>query len=179
MAMDDMLRVALHAVGTLDAGSATRFETAGEVVEVGPHDELMALDGTREHLAQWVPPDVPLGFRMVSQADVARPATVLTSRRWWGQPLPAWAQAAAALVIFGVGLSLGALRGATMAPGQVAAVTQPVARVATSPAGGVSPSDLAALEQRLRAEIAQAQIVRAPGATPPAVLERMKKVLGE
>ena len=27
-------------------------------------DELMALDGTREHLAQWVPPDVPLGFRM-------------------------------------------------------------------------------------------------------------------
>mgnify|MGYP003343189512 CR=1 FL=1 len=54
-------------------------------------EELMALDGTREHIAQWVPPDVPLGFQMVSQADVARPAKVLTPQRWWGQPLPAWA----------------------------------------------------------------------------------------
>ena len=141
-------------------------------------EELMALDGTREHLAQWVPPDVPLGFQMVSQADVARPAKVLTAQRWWGQPLPAWAQAAAALVIFGVGLSLGALRGSTTSPRQVAAATQPATRPAAS-TGAVSPSDLAALEQRLRTEIAQAQLVRAPGATSPAMLERVRSMIDE
>ena len=35
MAIDDMLRVALHAVASLSAGEAVTFETAGEVVEMG------------------------------------------------------------------------------------------------------------------------------------------------
>ncbi len=35
MAIDDMLRVALHAVGEIGPGEAVTFETAGEVVEVG------------------------------------------------------------------------------------------------------------------------------------------------
>jgi len=35
MAMDDMLRIAIAAVGHQDAGTTQRFETAGEVVEVG------------------------------------------------------------------------------------------------------------------------------------------------
>ena len=35
MAMDDMLQIAIRAVGDLEAGDALRFETAGEVVEVG------------------------------------------------------------------------------------------------------------------------------------------------
>ena len=35
MAMDDMLRIAIHAVGDLGPGDTVRFETAGEVVEVG------------------------------------------------------------------------------------------------------------------------------------------------
>lgn len=35
MAIDDMLRIAMHAVGELDAGESITFETAGEVVEVG------------------------------------------------------------------------------------------------------------------------------------------------
>mgnify|MGYP003350510310 CR=1 FL=1 len=59
-------------------------------------EELMALDSTREQLVQWVPPEVPLGFRMVSQAEAPQAARVLKPRQWWGQPLPAWAQAAAA-----------------------------------------------------------------------------------
>lgn len=35
MAIGDMLRVAIHAVGDLPPGGSVRFETAGEVVEVG------------------------------------------------------------------------------------------------------------------------------------------------
>ena len=35
MAIDDMLRVALHAVVSLSAGATVTFETAGEVVEMG------------------------------------------------------------------------------------------------------------------------------------------------
>lgn len=35
MAIDDMLRVAVHAVGSLGAGQSVMFETAGEVVEMG------------------------------------------------------------------------------------------------------------------------------------------------
>lgn len=35
MAIDDMLRIAMHAVGELNAGESITFETAGEVVEVG------------------------------------------------------------------------------------------------------------------------------------------------
>ena len=35
MAIDDMLRIAIHAVGELEAGDSVTFETAGEIVEMG------------------------------------------------------------------------------------------------------------------------------------------------
>jgi UDP-glucuronate decarboxylase len=35
MAIDDMLRIAMHAVGELESGDSTTFETAGEAVEMG------------------------------------------------------------------------------------------------------------------------------------------------
>ena len=59
---------------------------------------------TRRHLEVWTPPDAELGFRMQVPSQEAR-------LPWWRAPLPAWAQAAAALVIFGVGLSVGLVRG--------------------------------------------------------------------
>jgi glucokinase len=64
--------------------------------------------------------------------------------------MPAWAQAAAACLIFGVGMSLGVLRGTTP-------TASPAATVATATASGattVTARDLALLEQRLRAEMA-------------------------
>ena len=123
--------------------------------------EAGALGATRMQLAAWAPPESDLGFRIVSEArgKVLRPA------RWWQQPLPAWAQAAAAALIFGAGLGLGVMNngGATSdadAPARVAAAAEtPVA---------VSREDLAALEQRLRAEMAQARTVAVPAAAAPA-----------
>jgi hypothetical protein len=62
--------------------------------------ELAALSATRDHLSAWTPPDVQLGFH-VNQATAA-PAT-----HWWSRPLPAWAQLAAAMIIFALGTVVG------------------------------------------------------------------------
>jgi anti-sigma factor RsiW len=71
-------------------------------------DEVRALQATREELQAWTPPDVALGFQVVpvrsAPAEVRRPAS------WWRQPLPAWAQVAAAVALFSAGAVLGALR---------------------------------------------------------------------
>src|ERR1051325_705656 len=81
-------------------------------------EELIALGATREQLAMWTPPDVQLGFRIVSDAPRSASAlrrdrsNVLRPPRWWRQPMPAWAQAAAAAVIFATGVTLGVMRGA-------------------------------------------------------------------
>jgi hypothetical protein len=126
--------------------------------------EVAALDSTRGHLAAWTPPDAKLGFRIVADAPAdlaeARPSNVLRPARWWSRPMPAWAQAAAAAVIFAAGVSLGVWRGNAsfdtppQAAAQQAAAATTVAPVA-APAGAVSARDLAALEQRLRSELAQ------------------------
>lgn len=138
--------------------------------------ELETLGATRIQLAAWTPPDAQLGFRMVSDApfdsaqgrppDVVRPAPSVVEGppRWWAQPVPAWAQAAAAAVIFAAGLSLGVWRGtssdatASLGNSPAAAAATLAATPSTAAASEVSASDLAALEQRLRSEMS---IVRA------------------
>ncbi len=116
--------------------------------------EIDALSATRKTLAAWTPPDLALGFR-ISREDEPRAARILEPKiAWWRAPLPAWAQAAAALVIFGAGLSVGAVR--NTAPGQAAAPqTASVPASAQPAASRVSPDDLAQLEQRIRAELTQ------------------------
>jgi hypothetical protein len=65
-------------------------------------EELEGLSMTRENLSAWTPPDVRLGFR-VSQAPAENDRVVA----WWSRPLPAWAQLAAAVVIFAGGAVVG------------------------------------------------------------------------
>jgi primosomal protein N'' len=78
---------------------------------------------------------------------------------WWRAPLPAWAQAAATVVIFGVGLSIGLARGNVAQP-QVSSI-QPVA---TSAPQTASRTELSQLEERLMAEMVQ---LRNASATTP------------
>jgi hypothetical protein len=111
--------------------------------------EVAALRTTRDALASWTPPDAQLGFRITSDRDekVLRPA------RWWQRPMPAWAQAAAAVLIFAAGAVLG-MR--TAEPPSVSTSVSSTVQPAAPPAAvaaTVSPQDLAALEARLRAEI--------------------------
>jgi anti-sigma factor RsiW len=112
--------------------------------------ELEAIADTRRLMAGWAPPEVSLGVRVTS--ETIRPAWLtagaagepgdpsrLRAREaprpgWWRQPLPAWAQAAAAAMIFAAGLAVGALR----AP-------------ATPPADAEASAAVAALEARLAA----------------------------
>src|SRR6185503_18507388 len=74
--------------------------------------EVAALQSARLQLASWTPPEADLGFAIVRPraADSPRPRR-LRPGAWFRQPIPAWAQAAAACLIFGAGLSLGVLRG--------------------------------------------------------------------
>jgi len=96
------------------------------------------------------------------------PGTVLRPGRWWSQPLPAWAQMAAAVLLFASGMAIGVSR--TAAPPETTAAVNAPAPVAAqsvaaiAPAEGVTPRDLQDLEQRLRGEIAQARTTTA--ATP-------------
>ena len=145
-------------------------------------EELIALGGTREHLASWTPPDAQLGFRITpeqSTSNVLRPA------RWWRQPMPAWAQAAAAIVIFATGTMLGALRGVMQpADGQGPATARSNTTVVanTSSAAPITRADLVALEQRLRSEMSQTRATSQNVAASPAdarMLERVRVMIDE
>jgi hypothetical protein len=109
-------------------------------------NEIDGLGWTRRRLEVWTPPMPALGFQM--------PEPVQDSRLpWWRAPMPAWAQAVAALLIFGVGLSAGLARGPVTAP-QVSS-NPPAASPDPAPADGPTRTDLAQLEERIKSEIAQ------------------------
>ena len=139
--------------------------------------EIAALGSARLQLASWTPPDADLGFAIVrAQAPGAslqgsRPdafdspeARGLRPGAWWRPPFPAWAQAVAACLIFGVGLSLGVLRGTTSTPSSA----RTVAGTTVDAPAAVTATDLAALERRLRDEMAalRATPVSATSAMP-------------
>lgn len=121
--------------------------------------EVDGLSWTRQRLEVWTPHVPELGFQLpVPEAPSRLP--------WWRAPLPAWAQAVAALVIFGAGLSVGLTRGA--APVMQNPATPPAvatAAPASETSDDVSRTELAQLEQRLKAEISQ---MRATTSTPVA-----------
>jgi hypothetical protein len=134
-------------------------------------EELTSLGATREQLATWTPPEAQLGFRIVSETPASN---VLRPSRWWRKPMPAWAQAAAAALIFTTGVTLGALRGVTSPRPNSATLT------ANTPA--VTKADLAALEQRLRSEMSQVRSTSNTAAVAPAdarILERVRAMIQE
>jgi hypothetical protein len=118
--------------------------------------EIEGLSATRRTLATWTPPDLALGFR-ITREDEPRPAKILEPKiAWWRAPLPAWAQAAAALVIFGAGLSVGAVRNTAPERAAVTETVPAVLPVAAPPAASsVSRDDLARLEERIKTELTQ------------------------
>jgi hypothetical protein len=150
-----------------DEGDAAEREAIAAHVLRCPSctDEIESLRSTRSTLAAWSPPDASLGFR-VTRADERPEPVVLRPAAWWRQPLPAWAQAAAAVLIFGAGMTLGGARQAAItpaaAPAEVARGTAPATTTAPAPVrselvsqspalAAVSRDDLVRLEQRLRA----------------------------
>ena len=101
--------------------------------------------------------------------------------------MPAWAQAAAAIVIFATGATLGTLRGG-MQPadgefqGPAAVRSNPTVATNTSKAAPITRADLVALEQRLRSEMSQTHPVTQNVAALPAdarILERVRVMIDE
>ena len=127
--------------------------------------EIDALRATRQTLAAWTPPDLALGFRIERDADVPRAKVLEPKIAWWRAPLPAWAQAAAALVIFGAGLATGIARNESV-PQTPAAQTAAAVPAETRPVAtpSVSRDELAQLEQRIRAEFSQPRSTPTPTA---------------
>lgn len=128
--------------------------------------EIDSLSATRRTLAVWTPPELALGFRITRESE-PRPARALDPKiAWWRAPLPAWAQAAAALVIFGAGLSVGAARNTTSEPA-VTPRTASILPVNAQPvSSSVSQNDLDRLEQRIKAELMQ---IRSSNTATPVV----------
>ena len=118
--------------------------------------ELAALRDVRTRLAEWQAPDVDLGFRVVREAPAP-------STRWW--PPPAWARAAAAVLVMAAGAALANLDVHYGAEGL---------RVRTgwhsndsNDSNTSNYSNLEELERRLRAEFARTAAA-APAAQPAA-----------
>jgi anti-sigma factor RsiW len=96
---------------------------AGERAQVAAHlalcpscaGELAALSGTRQQLSAWTPPDARLEFRLTG----SHTAPAVGARgAWWSRPLPAWAQLAAAGVIFAVGTVVGSATSSALVTGE-------------------------------------------------------------
>jgi len=141
--------------------------------------EIDGLGWTRGHLEMWAPPMPELGFRMQVPTQEAR-------LPWWRAPLPAWAQAVAALVIFGVGLSVGLARGPVAAP-QVASNQPPPATMTATPTTvTASRNDLSQLEERLKSQIAQIrtavpvrQVVSSSSSSDEEIMKKVEALLAQ
>ena len=124
-------------------------------------DEVQALSDTRAHLASWSPPALSLGFQ-ITRTESDQPAKVLSPAAWWRQPLPAWAQAAAAVVIFAAGMSANTFRSSEPSTRVESPAPQQVPAVAARPTDdlGVTRAEFARVEARLRA-VESADVSRA------------------
>ena len=157
--------------------------------------ELASLSATRRQLAAWGPPQAALGFRIDPatmaeslNADSRPPFTVIEGNAdarpgraavaWWKQPLPAWAQAAAAVLIFAAGVGFGAGNLGTAGDPAAAGTrsgdrsaqgvrSTPVA--ATQSSTAVASGELARFEEKLQAmqtELAALRATSGPGTAP-------------
>jgi anti-sigma factor RsiW len=138
--------------------------------------ETQELQGVRQDLQLWMPPEAELGFTIVQQAaDTRRPAPLLTSSRWASlHGLPAWAQVAAAALFIAAGAAIANVQVRSTPDGFVVTTgwqqpVQPVAAItAPAPSNEEWRRELVALERNLRDEIA-AQQAAIKNATVPAV----------
>ena len=70
--------------------------------------EVAALGDVRAELALWAPPDAELGFAITRKSE-PQAAQVLRPARWWST-VPAWAQAAAAVLVIAAGAGIANLQ---------------------------------------------------------------------
>lgn len=144
--------------------------------------ELAGLGGVRQELVGWQPPDVALGFTIV---PVGIAPAAAPPRSLW-QEVPAWARLAAAVLVMAIGLSVANVQVRSDAEGLVVTTgwmtpaapqaSREAAPVTAVPAAAAASdeawrTELTALEQRLRADLAAPAplAVASPRAASPAL----------
>lgn len=144
--------------------------------------EVMALGDARAGLGLWVPPDVELDFTIVKKSQLPAP-NVLRPARWWNT-VPAWAQAAAAILVLAAGAAIANVQ-VTSGPEGFSVRTgwrQPAAVLAPVTAADQTwQPALVALEQQLRNEIraARPQEARVSGPVDEATISRVRQLIAE
>jgi hypothetical protein len=147
--------------------------------------EVTALGDVRADIGLWVPPDVELDFTIVKKSQLP-PANVLRPARWWST-VPAWAQAAAAILVLAAGAGVANLHvqsgpeGFTVTTGWMA---RPQAPVLSEPSereaiGREVDGQLAALEQKLRDEMRSTRDTPVAARTPvdEATIRRVQQMI--
>src|SRR5688572_30898503 len=162
---DDKATLIAYLYGEVDAAMrasvAAHLETCARCAA-----EITALGDVRAELAMWAPPDAELGFAIVKKSElhtapVLRPAPGV---EWW-RTVPAWAQAAAAVLVVAAGLGIANLQvrsgpdGFTVSTGWMAPAAAPAL---SEPFDGAAIDQrveraLVSLEQQLRNEIRSAR----------------------
>ena len=101
---DDKQTLVAYLYGEIDHADATggRRRTSRRCAACAA--EVTALGDVRSELGLWVPPDVELDFTIVKKSELP-PSNVLRPARWWNT-VPAWAQAAAAILVLAAGAAI-------------------------------------------------------------------------
>lgn len=155
--------------GELDGDDRARFDAHLAMCETC-RDELRALEAARTPLVAWVPPE-PARALTFGAMQPASP------RRWWAglSDVPAWAQAAAAVLVLGVAAGAANLDIRHDAQGiSVRTGWAPAPAPATEDPSQAWQTDLAALESRLREELNAVRTAASSGpATDPAPIRAL------
>ena len=154
--------------------------------------EVTMLGDVRSELGLWVPPHAELDFTIVRKSELP-PSKVLRPARWWSS-VPAWARAAAAILVLAAGAAIANLQVRSGPDGFVVSTGwMPVDSNSTRSGGAVFAQDqqpdeawraaLVALEQQLRTEIRSprepATPVAARGPADDAIVRRVQQLIAE
>lgn len=142
---DDKEQLVAYLYDELDAVVRRRVDDHLRIC-AGCASELTALSGVRRELAEWRPPDVASAFSIVPTPRlVTTPAAMPVGNGWRPARVPAWAQAAAAVLVVAAGLAIANLQVRYNADGLVVTTGW----MGTTPAspGTVSERDAPAGEQ--------------------------------
>lgn len=183
---DDKATLIAYLYGDVDAPTRQRVDAHLETCAACAA-EVRALGDVRAELSMWAPPDAELGFAIVKKSDQP-PAQVLRPAQgveWW-RTVPAWAQAAAAVLVLAAGLGIANLQvrsgpeGFSVTTGWMSPVAVPVS--APQERNDEWRTALVSLEQQLRTEIRSARdqqpaAVRASGPADEATIRRVEQLL--
>ena len=150
---DDKATLVAYMYGEVDA--AVRAQVEKHLASCAAcAAEVMALGDVRAGLDSWIPPDVDLGFQIVRKHEES--PNVLRPAAWW-RTVPAWAQAAAAILVVAAGLGIANVQ-VRSGPDGFSVSTGWMNAPAAAPVAVPADNDewktaLVSLEQQLRNEI--------------------------